>query len=53
MSPTRSENSQLGLELVYLDGNHSRTSKKPSMAKEKRNGGEKDYINLFLEKDIT
>jgi hypothetical protein len=23
------------------------------MAKEKKNGGEKDYINLFLEKSIT
>jgi hypothetical protein len=53
MSPTRSKYSQLGLELVSLEENHSRTPKKPSMAAEKKNDGAKDSINLFLEKALT
>jgi hypothetical protein len=53
MSPTRSKYSKLGLELVYLEDNHSRTPKKPSMAKEKKNNGADDPINLLLEQALT
>ena len=53
MPPTRSEYNQLGLELVSLEDNHSRTPNKPSMAAENKNDGEEDYINLLLEKSLT
>jgi hypothetical protein len=53
MSPTRSEYSKLGLELVSLEDNHSRTPKKPSMAEEKKNDGADDPINLLLEQALT
>jgi hypothetical protein len=49
MSPTRSEYSKLGLELVSLEENLSRTPKKPSMAEEKKNDGEDDPISMLLE----
>ena len=52
MSPTRSDYSKLGLEIVSLEYNHSRTPKKPSMAEEKKNDRENDSINLFLEKAL-
>jgi hypothetical protein len=39
MSPTRSEYTNLGLEIVSLEENRSRTPKKPSMAEEKKNNG--------------
>jgi hypothetical protein len=50
MSPTRSEYSKLGLELVSLEDNRSHTPKKPSMGEEKKNDGADDHINLLLEK---
>jgi hypothetical protein len=53
MSPTRSEYSQLGLKFFYLEEKHSHTPKKPSMKKEKKDDGEKDSINLLLEKALT
>jgi hypothetical protein len=53
MSPTRSEYSKLGLELVSLEENHSRTPKKPSMVEEKKNDGAKDSINLLLEQALA
>jgi hypothetical protein len=53
MSPTRSEYNQLGLELVSLEENHSRTPKKPSMAVEKKNGKAKDSINMLLEQALV
>jgi hypothetical protein len=53
MSPTRSEYSKLGLELVSLEDNRSRTPKKPSMAEEKKNDGADDPINLLLEQALT
>ena len=53
MSPTRSEYSKLGLELVSLEENHSRTPKKPSMAEEKKNDGADDPISLLLEQALT
>jgi hypothetical protein len=53
MSPTRSEYSKLGLELVSLEENFSRTPKKPSMEAEKKNEGEKYYINLLLEQALV
>jgi hypothetical protein len=53
MSPTRSEYSKLGLELVSLEENHSRTPKKPSMVEEKKNDRAKDSINMLLEKALT
>ena len=53
MSPTRSEYSKLGLELVSLEDNRSRPPKKPSMAEEKKNDGAEDSIHLLLEKALT
>jgi hypothetical protein len=53
MSPTRSEYSKLGLELVYLEYNRSRMPKKPSMAEENKNDGAEDYINILLEQALT
>ena len=52
MFPTRSKYSKLGLDLVSLEENHSRTPKKPSIAEEKKNDGEYDPINLFLEQAL-
>jgi hypothetical protein len=53
MSPMRSEYSQLGLELVSLEENHSCTPKKPSMVVEKKNDSEKYSINMLLEQALT
>jgi hypothetical protein len=53
MSLTRFEYSKLGLELVSLEDNFSRTSKKPSMAEEKKNDRADDPINLLLEQPLT
>jgi hypothetical protein len=53
MSPTRSEYSKLGLDLVSLEDNRSRTPKKPSMEEEKKNDGADDPINLLLEQALT
>jgi hypothetical protein len=53
MSPTRSEYSKLGIELVSLEENRSLTPKKPSMAEEKKNDGADDPISLLLEKALT
>ena len=52
MSTTRSEYRNLGLELVSLEYNHSRTPKKPSMAEENKNNGVDDPINLLLEQAL-
>jgi hypothetical protein len=49
----RSEYSKLGLELVSLEDNRSRTPKKPSMAEEKKNDGADDPISLLLEQALT
>jgi hypothetical protein len=53
MSPTRFEYSKLGLELVSLEDNRSRTPKKPSMVEEKKNDGAEDSINMLLEQALT
>jgi hypothetical protein len=53
MSPTRFEYSKLGLELVSLEENISRTPKKPSMVEEKKNDGVDDPISLLLEQALT
>jgi hypothetical protein len=53
MSPKRSEYSHLGLELVSLEDNYSRTLKKPSMVEKNKNDGAKDFINLLLEQSLT
>jgi hypothetical protein len=53
MSPTRSEYSKLGLDLVSLEDNRSRMPKKPSMEEEKKNDGADDPINLLLEQALT
>jgi hypothetical protein len=53
MSPTRSEYSKLGLELVSLKDNLSRTYKKPSMEEENKNDRAGDSINMLLEKALT
>jgi hypothetical protein len=52
MSPTRSKYSKLGLELVSLECNISRTSNKPSMVEENKNDNANDSINLLLEQDL-
>jgi hypothetical protein len=49
----RSEYRKLGVELVSLEENHSRTPKKHSMATEKKNGREKYSINLLLEQGLA
>jgi hypothetical protein len=43
----------LGLKLVSLEENCSCTPKKPSIAKEKKNGREEDSINLLLEQALV
>jgi hypothetical protein len=53
MSSTRFEYRKLGLELVSLEDNHSRTLKKPSMVEEKKNDEADDPINLLLEQALT
>ena len=53
MSMTRSEYRKLGLDLVSLEDNRSRTPKKPPMAEEKKNNGADDPINLSLEQALT
>jgi len=53
MSLTRSEYRKLGLKLVSLEYNNSHIPKKPSMAKENKNDGEEDAINLMLEQALT
>jgi hypothetical protein len=53
MSPTRSEYRNLGLELVSLEENLSRTPKKPSMVEENKNDGADDPISLLLEQALT
>ena len=53
MSPTRSEYINLGLELVSLEENCSRTPKKPSIMEEKKNDGAYDPISLLLEQALT
>jgi hypothetical protein len=52
MSLTRFKYSKLGLQLVSLEENRSRTPKKPSMAEEKKNNGADDPINLFLKQAL-
>ena len=49
----RSEYSKLGLDLVSLEDNRSRTHKKPSMVEEKKINGADDPINLLLEQALT
>jgi hypothetical protein len=49
----RSKYSKLGLKLVSLEDNHSRTPKKPSMVEENKNDREDDPINLLLEQALT
>ena len=52
MSPMMSKYSKLGLELVSLEENLSRTPKKPSMAEENKNDGADDPINLLPEQAL-
>jgi hypothetical protein len=49
----RSKYRKLGLELVSLEENLSRTPKKPSMVEEKKNDGADDPISLLLEQALT
>ena len=44
---------KLGLELVSLEYNLSRTPKKPSVAEEKKINGADDPISLLLEQALT
>jgi hypothetical protein len=53
MSPMRSEYRKLGLALVSLEENSSRTPNQPSMAEENKNDGEDDPISLLLEQALT
>jgi hypothetical protein len=52
MSPTRSKNRNLGLELVSLKENISHMLKKPSMVEENKNDRAYDSINLLLEQAL-
>jgi hypothetical protein len=49
----RSEYSQLGLELVSLEDNHSHMPKKPSMVAEKKNDEAKYFVNMLLEQALA
>jgi hypothetical protein len=53
MSPTRSEYSKLGLDLVSLEDNLSRRPEKTFMAEENKNDRADDPINLLLEQAFT
>ena len=53
MSPTRSENRKLGVELVSFEDSLSCTPKKPLMAEEKKNNGADNSISLLLEQALT
>ena len=53
MSPTSYDYSKLGLELVSLEDNRSRTPKKHSMVDENKNVGADDPISLLLEQALT
>ena len=53
MSPTRSKCIKLGLDLVSLEENLSRTPKKSSMVEENKNDGAYDPINLLVEQALT
>jgi hypothetical protein len=53
MSLTRSKCSKLGIDLVSLEDNRSRTPKKPSMAEENKKDEAYDRINLLLEQALT
>jgi hypothetical protein len=52
MSLTSFEYRNLGLELVSLEENLSRTPKKPSMVEENKNSREEYPINLFHEQAL-
>jgi hypothetical protein len=52
MSSTRSGYKELGLELVSLEENFSRTPKKPSMAGEKKDDGTRDPFKMLLEEAL-
>jgi hypothetical protein len=52
MSPTRFEYNKLGIDLVSIEDNCSRMSKKPSMVEENKNDREDDSINLLLEQAL-
>jgi hypothetical protein len=53
MSLTRPKYRKLGLDLFYIEENHSCTAKKPSMEEEKKNDEVEYFINLLLEKALT
>jgi hypothetical protein len=52
MSPTRSGYRELGLELVSLEENFSRTPKKPSMVGENKYDGTRDPFKMLLEESL-
>jgi hypothetical protein len=52
MSPTRSWYKELGLELVSLEDNYSRTPKKPSMVGEKKENETRDPFQMLLEEAL-
>jgi hypothetical protein len=51
--PNEVEYRKLGLNLVSLEDNHSRTPNKPSMVEEKKKDGADDPISLLLEQALT
>ena len=53
MSSMRFEYSQLGLEIVSLEENHSRMPKKPSVVAEKKNGKAEYFIDMLLEQALV
>jgi hypothetical protein len=52
MSPTRSGYRELGLELVSLEENFSRTPKKPPMVGENKDDGTGDPFKMLLEESL-
>jgi hypothetical protein len=52
MSPTRSEYKELGLELVSLEDQISRTPKRPLMVGEKKDNGIGDPFKMLFEESL-
>jgi hypothetical protein len=53
MSPTRSGYEELGLELVSLEDQISRTPKRPLMVGEKKYDGTRDHFKMLLEESLA
>jgi hypothetical protein len=53
MSPTRLRYTELGLELVSLEENHSHQPKNPTKLENKRDDGAENPIKMFLVESLV